>query len=76
MSKTVGEAISVKTAALLRERINMKTALMSWAPGAGARAEDPVEALDTVEATKMATVSQVHKRGKENTLSVVPQMGT
>ena len=66
----------VKTTAMLRERINVKMALMSWAPGAVAGVEDHEEAMDTVEATKMATMAQVQKRGRENALSAVPQMAT
>ena len=61
---------------MLRERINVKMFPMSGAPGAVAGAEDPEEAMDAVEATKMATVAQAHKRGRENALSAVPQMGT
>ena len=49
---------------------------MSGAPGAVAGAEDPEEAMEAVESTKMATVAEAHKRGRENALSVVPQMGT
>jgi len=53
---------------MLRERMNVKMFPMNGAQGAVTGTEDPEEAMDTVEATKMATVEQAHKKGAERML--------